>query len=113
MEKLKYDECEKCTDWDGTWSNCMDICGKPDDALEEFNQYRAIGTLEECREAREKQRVKKPSVLVNDHDVKIGHAIYKKGTKTYKCDCGGWIGKIHKFCPDCGQAIDWMEEHNA
>lgn len=29
-------------------------------ALEEVQQYRAIGTVEECREATEKQRAKKP-----------------------------------------------------
>lgn len=51
MDKLKYKECENCTDWKGYISHCMEICGKPLDALEEFNQYSAIGTLEECREA--------------------------------------------------------------
>ncbi len=32
------------------------------DLLEELHQYRAIGTVEECREARERQRAKKPIV---------------------------------------------------
>lgn len=54
--KLNYQECENCKDWTGCITDCMNICGKPLDALEEFNQYRSIGTVEECREAVEKQK---------------------------------------------------------
>ena len=44
---------------------------------EELEQYRNIGTVEECREAVEKQKAKKP-VLRNDN------------------------GKLRKSCPVCG-----------
>lgn len=55
MQKLAYKECETCEDWNGNITNCMNICGKPLDALEEFNQYRSIGTLEECREIKKQE----------------------------------------------------------
>lgn len=46
MEKLKYKECENCEEWAGMTgiTHCMNICGKPLDALKEFNEYK---TLEE------------------------------------------------------------------
>jgi hypothetical protein len=44
MERLKFEECKNCRDWSGCIVNCMDTCGKPIDALEEFNAYK---TLEE------------------------------------------------------------------
>lgn len=85
-------------------------------ALEEIKQYRALGTvkqiedfiadwrkcrelgnLKELREAIEKQRAKKPRV-----------------TKYYylcpNCRTRRSIKQKHKFCHDCGQAIDWSEE---
>ena len=74
-------------------------------ALEEIQQYRAIGTPEECRAAVEKQTAKK---------VKIEQWIYTK------CDCGYEFSTHHgdgyysipyerktKYCPDCGQKLDW------
>lgn len=69
-------------------------------ALEE---YIAIGSVEECREARERQKVKKP---VN---------VQTKGfryTDTYKCpSCGvNFSGTgIAEYCYHCGQAFDWSE----
>lgn len=75
--------------------------------LEELHQYRSIGTVEECREARGKQVPQNPTVLVNDHDVKIGNVTFRKGTKTYKCKCGSFILRWCNYCPDCGQMIDW------
>ena len=35
--------------------------------LEELQQYRAIGTLEECRAAMEKQKAKKPMHVTNSY----------------------------------------------
>lgn len=66
-------------------------------ALKEIQQYRAIGTVEECREAMEKQRPKKP------------HRNYKKFSGLW-CKCGWYLGQKQcldiKYCPNCGQAID-------
>lgn len=70
-------------------------------ALEEIQQYRQIGTVEECRADREKQSPKKPRILVSRGG---------KGGKYYTCpSCGGVIGKYIPFCRSCGQAIQWDE----
>lgn len=63
-------------------------------ALEEIQQYRAIGTVEECREAVEKQKPKKP-VLRNDN-----------GKLRKSCPvCGCFFSPLSRSCPKCGQAI--------
>ena len=69
-------------------------------ALEEIQQYRKIGTVEECREAVEKQKPKKPVKDKYNHNC---------------CPNCGWIvsgegGYGEEFCPhceNCGQAIRW------
>lgn len=69
-------------------------------ALKEIQQYRAIGTVEECREAREKQKPKNPVKDKYHHNC---------------CPNCGWIvsgecGYGEEFCPhceNCGQAIQW------
>ena len=68
-------------------------------ALEEIQQYRAIGTVEECREAVEKQKPKPCEFYGDEEDGKL------------LCpNCGGdlWDLKECGFnnCPYCGQAIN-------
>lgn len=70
-----------------------------DEDVDKWDAYREIGTVEECREAREKQKPKK----VIDRDLDFGY---------YTCpSCGTTISfmedgyKSHKFCLNCGQAI--------
>lgn len=76
-------------------------------ALEEVLQYREIGTVEECREAAEKQRAKKPNLEGDGYA--DGHMVYD----TWICPCCGISYEIdyddYKYCPDCGQHIDWSE----
>ena len=60
-------------------------------------------------EALEKQIAKKPTVLINDKDVKVGCLTFRKGVKTYKCVCGYWITLSQDYCNHCGQKIDWSE----
>lgn len=70
-------------------------------ALEEIQQYRAIGAVEECREARERQRGKKP-IRIN-----VGH----NGSSTDGCPvCKRDFYEKFNFCPDCGTALDWSEK---
>ena len=68
------------------------------EALKEIQQYREIGTVEECREAVEKQKPKKP------------HRNYKKFSGLW-CKCGWYLGQKQcldiKYCPNCGQKIDF------
>ena len=69
-------------------------------AMEEIQQYRAIGTLEECKEAMEKQKVKPLEEKVNPNFPHLG--------KMYYCACGvAYLEKGAKYCGNCGQRIDW------
>lgn len=127
-EAVKYMQIEKeCInrDCDRNCAKC-DIVQEVDDlnsaydaaikALEEVQQYQAIGTHEECvrknftfkslLEAREKQTPKKPD-LEGDGYGDDGVLIYD----TWICPCCGKRYEIdyeeYNYCPNCGQAIDW------
>lgn len=77
------------------------LCLIPEDVYSrqcsELDAYKEIGTVEECREAVEKQKPKKP------------HRNYKKFSGLW-CKCGWYLGQKQcldiKYCPNCGQAID-------
>lgn len=69
-------------------------------SIKEVQRYREIGTVKECREAVEKQKLKKPVKDKYNHNC---------------CPNCGWIvsgegGYGEEFCPhceNCGQAIRW------
>ena len=77
-------------------------------ALEEVQKYRAIGTPEECREAVEKQKEKKPDFEGDGYA--DGHLVYD----TWICPCCGKHYEVdyddYDFCPNCGQKLDWSDE---
>ena len=72
----------------------------------ELDAYKEIGTVEECREAVEKQKTKKCIIdSCPDHTHykcpscgKIHLSRYKHGFPS--------LGRIPRFCDHCGQAID-------
>ena len=78
------------------------LCLIPEDVYSrqcsELDAYKEIGTVEECREAVEKQKPKKP------------HRNYKKFSGLW-CKCGWYLGQKQcldiKYCPNCGQKIDF------
>ena len=78
--------------------------------FEELEQYRALGTLEELREAREKQVPKKPEIEGDGCD-KEGNIIYD----TWICPNCGMNYEVdydeYDYCPQCGQAINRSEEN--
>ena len=79
---------------------CVIAC----DGIDELQEYKQLGTLEEVREAVEKQMAKKPNNVGTD-----GY----RYTDTYRCPtCGGNFSGtgIANYCYHCGQAIDWGEE---
>lgn len=73
-------------------------------ALEEIQQYRAIGTVEECREAMEKQFSKRPNREGDGYA--DGEIVYD----TWICPCCGKRYEVdyddYDYCPNCGQKID-------
>ena len=70
------------------------------DALEEIQQYRAIGTVSEFRELKEKATAKKPYYVQYDVNPEIGN---------YHCPtCEGFVLYTHPIC-SCGQKLDWSE----
>lgn len=100
------------------------------DLLEELQKYRAIGAVDECREARERQRAKKPILCMNEVsgmfvDYADGHGEYKTQMNNWwRCPCCNEVvgqrviahGHIHdqrkkKFCENCGQSISWERDN--
>ena len=72
-------------------------------ALEEVQQYRAIGTPEECREAVEKQTDEKHTAVLGTF-----------GGKEYECkNCGSDVCYGDEYCRWCGQKLDWSDEDEA
>lgn len=67
-------------------------------ALEEIQQYHAIGTVEECRMAVEKQKPKK---------VNLRHIRKYDGYDDGVCPCCGTYVENDVYCPKCGQKLDW------
>ena len=74
-------------------------------ALEEVQQYRAIGTPEECRAAMEKQKAKKPMHVTNSY---FGYQKHKEHVG-YCPDCGHQVEEPYG-CPNCLRKIDWSDE---
>lgn len=71
-------------------------------AMQELEEYKQLGTLEEVREAVERQRAKKP--LLGGNTDKLA------GDIRICPNCSGVVGIDDiraDFCADCGQRIDW------
>lgn len=92
----------------------------PERAIEILNpehreHYDSIETVNEaCRigmDAIGYRIKKKPLIIKHDKDIKLGSATWKAGVPIYKCSCcNSFISRSNKFCPDCGQALDWSDE---
>ena len=63
-------------------------------ALEEVQQYRAIGTIEECRVAVEKMKPKKTAI---------------EAIKVHICPVCGFSG-IYDYCGNCGQRVQMLSD---
>lgn len=91
---------EEPCDGNGTENDC-DNCGFMDDVCRKLARYEDIGTLEEVREASEKQKAKKPK-NVNTEGYRY--------TDTYRCPtCGGNFSGtgLADYCYHCGQRLSW------
>lgn len=101
IEELKYDcnEIGKAIPCDTSWGKSFENAyAMAINALEEVQQYRAIGTPEECREAVEKQKPSKPETT----RLTIGIG---------RCKCGvEFLDRKTNYCGNCGQKLDWSDE---
>lgn len=75
-------------------------------ALEEVQQYRAVGTVEECRALKDRLVAKK---------VSLRHVRKFDGFDDGKCPtCGELVSRDFDgtdiFCSECGQKLDWSDE---
>lgn len=80
-------------------------------ALKEVQQYREIGTVEECREAAEKQRPKKSKDILKINPVIDGNSAYVDADTTVYLlcpNCEELVGieeNCDNYCRECGQKI--------
>lgn len=78
------------------------------EALKEIQQYREIGTVEECYEAVEKQKAERIEYETN--------AVFSNGFSHYRigkcpiCDNRYNSNDEIAYCSKCGQKLDWSEE---
>ena len=64
-----------------------------------IEEYRAIGTLEECRAAMEKQNAVKPTAVLGTF-----------GGTEYECkNCGNNVENGDEYCRWCGRKLDWSD----
>lgn len=76
----------------------LDDCRATRDELIELQEYRKLGTVKECWEAREKQTPKEPDIG-NDN-----------GCERKCCpNCGCFFSPASKYCSKCGQALKWED----
>lgn len=103
-------ECELCY-LQGTTKQHLEGIKIAIQALEEVQQYRAIGTPKECRAAAVKQTAKKPIFDYNLSDT----------LSVFHCECGNAIKVSHdtgimdnnnapNYCSNCGCRLDWSDE---
>lgn len=94
----------------GTVEELQDMKSNYFEALSDWRQYRKIGTLEECRAA-VKQTAKKPIFSHNLSDT----------LSVFHCECGNTIKVSHdigimnnnnapNYCSKCGCRFDWSDE---
>lgn len=77
----------------GTIGQVIDVCA----------EYEEIGTVEECRDAVERLKAKRPD---GGRDIDGKDYLICPNCCAIVAD-GEWTAK---FCPDCGQKLDWSSE---
>lgn len=93
--------------YNGIYADRLDCIDYAISALKEVQQYREIGTVEECREAVEKQKAEKIEYETN--------AVFNNGFGHYRmgkcpiCDSRYNSNDEINYCSKCGKKLDWSE----
>lgn len=86
------------------------------EVIDECAEYEAIGTVEECRKAVEKQKAKKPKDSLKINPVIDGNGAYVDADTTIYLlcpNCEELVGieeNCDNYCRECGQKIDKESE---
>lgn len=88
-------------------TNITAMCGDIIPKLEQLAEYEAIGTVEECREARERQREKKVSNRTLLRDLN-GNPYTVRGDCP-NCGSINLVSTNTDYCNACGQKLDWSD----
>lgn len=116
--QTEQEVCEECSVYLEGGIACREVARFAVSALEEVQQYREIGTVEECREAAEKQRPKKPKEILRHrggfemHHCPNCDTHYQTDNRytikdNYCPVCRKLLDSaFRKYCGNCGQAID-------
>ena len=121
--QAEQEVCEECPVYLEGGIACREVARAAISALEELQQYREIGTVEECRDAVEKQKPKAPKDSLKIKPVIDENGAYVDADVTVYLlcpNCGEMVGiedNCDRFCHECGQAIDnenleGMEDEN-
>lgn len=104
IEYMRKESHNQCVNSEGQDAYIIAIS-----AMQELQEYKQLGTLEEVREAVEKQRTKKPT-YDGDGYAPDGTFIFDE----WLCpNCGSRYEvdyDDYSYCPNCGQRIDREEE---
>ena len=78
----------------------MDFLKTVISAMQELQEYKQLGTLEEVMDMVEKQKEERPQKVLG---------IF--GGEEYECrECGNTVEYMDEYCKWCGKKLDWSEE---
>lgn len=94
-----------------SWEEMAEVRDIAISALKEIQQYREIGTVEECRRSVEKQNPTKPEIYTDT--VQTMNGSFQRDV--FECPvCGDYIcnveDEIPRYCCGCGQKLEESEE---
>lgn len=105
--QAEQEVCEECDIYGNCHTDCKDVARVGIEAFKEFRKYREIGTVEECQEAREKQ---KPKAVKNRKLLKDFHGSpYCIQGDCPNCGCESIKATATDYCYVCGQHLKWNE----
>lgn len=109
--QAEQEACEECPVYRESGIVCKEIARTVIAALKEIQQYREIGTVEECWKAVGKQEPKNPEIYTDT--VQTINGSFQRDV--FECPvCGEYIcnveDEIPRYCSSCGQKLEESEE---